>query len=214
VTVPQQDHEGVREAKKVLRREVRARRAARSPADRTAIDAALAVRLGEIPEIAALVQGHEVGCVAAYASMDAEPGTTALRELLRLAGVGVLLPVIEHVGSLGWAWDVDRNQPRAGRLAIPEPTGEVVGLGATGLLDLGCRVVLVPALAIGYDGRRLGQGGGYYDRLLADLDVDLRRTPRLIAVVHADELLERVPGEEHDHVVDGVLTPASYLRFD
>ncbi len=205
----------MREAKRVLRRELRERRGVRSEADRRAVDSALAVRAGEIPEIAALVDDPASGCLSAYASFGTEPGTVALRALLALSGVRVLLPVIESVGTLGWAWDTGDAVPRAGSgsLAIPEPTGPIVGYGGAGLLDLGCRTVLVPALGIGYDGRRIGQGGGYYDRLFAELDGDLRPPPRLVAVVHADELLEHVPGEEHDHAVDAVLTPSSYFRF-
>ena len=68
-------------------------------------------------------------------------------------------------------------------------------------------VVLVPALAVDRRGHRLGQGGGSYDRALP-------RTHGLrIAVVFADEVLDEVPVEPHDAVVDGVLTEHGLVRF-
>ncbi len=61
-------------------------------------------------------------------------------------------------------------------------------------------VALVPGLAFGRDGSRLGYGAGFYDRLLLDM-----RYP-LVGVTRRDLLLEFVPSEDHDvkmtHLVD------------
>jgi len=102
--------------------------------------------------------------------------------------------------------------PRDHRLAIPEPAvDDALGAGAAGLAASGCAVVLVPALAIDRAGFRLGQGGGYYDRLLADVPRHADGGPLLVAVVHDDELLDALPHEPHDRPVDAVLTPTAYL---
>lgn len=198
--------------KRALRAEVRARRAARTPEERFAAASALAVRVGAIPEIAALVEAGE-GCVAAYASMPVEPGTGALRSLLALSGVRVLLPVIRDDGGLDWAWDSDELETRPGSMPVPEPGGEVVGSGAAALVDQGCRVLLLPATAVDPDGYRLGQGGGFYDRLLSGLPSVLVGGPLRVAVVHDDEVLPAVPHEPHDRRVDAVLTPTAYRRL-
>ena len=52
-------------------------------------------------------------------------------------------------------------------------------------------VVLVPALAVDAAGRRLGRGGGSYDRALARVGPLVP----LIALIYDDELVEQVPAE-------------------
>lgn len=199
------------EAKKRVRRALRASRSARTPDQRAEAASALAVRLGSIPEVAALVQAGG-GVVAAYASLGDEPGTGPLRELLALSGVRVLLPVIRPDGDLDWGWDFDDLVPREHRLAIPEPVVDAsLGTGAAGLAAAGCAVVLVPALAVDRAGHRLGQGGGFYDRLLADVPRHVDGGPLLVAVVHDDEVLDALPHEPHDRPVDAALTPNGFL---
>jgi 5-formyltetrahydrofolate cyclo-ligase len=201
------------EDKGSVRRRLRAARAARPEAERASTASALAVRVGSVPEVAGLVAAGG-GVVAAYASLGDEPGTGPLRALLALSGVRVLLPVIRADGGLDWGWDADDLAPREHRLAIPEPAVDAaLGTGAAGLAASGCTVVLVPALAVDRAGHRLGQGGGYYDRLLADVPRHTDGGPLLVAVVHDDEVLDALPHEPHDRLVDAVLTPGGYLRL-
>ena len=86
---------------------------------------------------------------------------------------------------------------------LGEPAGPPLGRDAIGAADL----VLVPALAVDEAGRRLGQGGGSYDRALP------RTTAPVVAVVFGDEVLDTIPAERHDRPVDGVLTPEHGLRW-
>lgn len=53
--------------------------------------------------------------------------------------------------------------------------------------------VLVPGLAFDAAGHRLGFGGGYYDRLLAELSGALR-----IGIAFEEQMLDNVPFEPHD----------------
>ena len=53
-------------------------------------------------------------------------------------------------------------------------------------------VRLVPALAFDADGHRLGQGGGYYDRLIPLLSAQ-QLEEQSIGVVFADEIYELFP---------------------
>jgi len=206
VTLPPED------AKAALREEVRARRRARSEYECADVEAQLAVRVGVIPEVAELVADPDSGCVAAYASYGTEPGTGRMRDLFELVGVRVLLPVIRSDGGLDFAWDSGTVALGHVSPGIPEPTGPVVASGMHGLVSLGCRVVLTPALAVDLAGDRLGKAGGYYDRLFAELDdVDPALRPVLVAVVHDDDVVVSVPTGAHDRRVDAVLTPARYL---
>jgi len=161
-------------------------------------------------EAAAAPQVVLSACIAAYASYGTEPGTALLRAALAAAGVGVLLPVIRDDGDLDWAWDHDDLGAGTVSPGIPEPTGDVVGRGAAGLAALRCRVLLAPALGVDLAGHRIGKAGGYYDRLLADLDTVGER-PLVVAVVFDDDIVESIPAQAHDRAVDAILTPTRYI---
>jgi 5-formyltetrahydrofolate cyclo-ligase len=63
-------------------------------------------------------------------------------------------------------------------------------------------VVVVPGLAFTPDGRRLGQGGGHYDRFLARLRSDCLT----IGACFAEQLVADLPTEPHDLRVHAVAT--------
>jgi 5-formyltetrahydrofolate cyclo-ligase len=65
----------------------------------------------------------------------------------------------------------------------------------------------VPALALDAAGRRLGRGGGHYDRLLAGV-----RGPIRVGVGYDFQLVELVPAGEGDERVDMVVTDQRLLR--
>lgn len=82
------------------------------------------------------------------------------------------------------------REPRGGRPAPPP--------------DL----VLVPGLAFDASGRRLGRGGGYYDRFLAGLRPPV---PPLCGVCFSCQIVPAVPAEPHDIRVDFVLSEAGLI---
>jgi 5-formyltetrahydrofolate cyclo-ligase len=63
-------------------------------------------------------------------------------------------------------------------------------------------VIIVPGLAFTEDGRRCGQGGGWYDRYLNRV----RAECTTIGVCFAPQLVADVPTEPHDIVLDAVVT--------
>jgi len=69
-------------------------------------------------------------------------------------------------------------------------------------------VVIVPGLAFTSAGDRLGQGGGWYDRYLAEV----RRDCITIGVCFAEQVLEVLPVEPHDVAVDHVVTDQGVVR--
>lgn len=148
--------------------------------------------------------------LAAYVAAPGEPDVGSIRSAVRAAGGTVLLPVPGPGGSLGWAVDEGAYRQHH-RLPVPVPTGEPMGSGPEALVAAGTVVVLAPALAVDRTGTRLGQGGGFYDRLLAGL---AGRIP-VIAVVHDDEVLAagELPRDQHDWPVDAALTPERLVWF-
>jgi 5-formyltetrahydrofolate cyclo-ligase len=71
------------------------------------------------------------------------------------------------------------------------------------------RLILTPLLAFDRAGRRLGQGGGHYDRILS-----LYRAHGAVAVglAYAEQEMERVPAGGHDALLDWVITPKEAIR--
>jgi 5-formyltetrahydrofolate cyclo-ligase len=67
-------------------------------------------------------------------------------------------------------------------------------------------VVLVPGLAFGGDGRRLGRGAGYYDRFLAGIDATT------VALTTTSRIRHDLPLEPHDVLIDWVATEIGVTR--
>jgi 5-formyltetrahydrofolate cyclo-ligase len=63
--------------------------------------------------------------------------------------------------------------------------------------------VLVPGLAFDRRGGRLGYGGGFYDKLLAD---GLSPCAWVVAGAFECQMVEKVPADEHDMPMDVVVT--------
>ncbi len=142
------------------------------------------------------------GTIAAYLSVGSEPPTEPLLLALAEAGKRLIVPVLTDGGELDWAAYQPGDPVRDGPRRTIHPHGPLLGVDALTLAE----AIVVPALAVDRRGRRLGRGGGSYDRALARLTA-VRDRP-VFAVVFDNELLDEVPTEAHDRPVDGVLTPS------
>ncbi|WP_381568499.1 5-formyltetrahydrofolate cyclo-ligase [Streptomyces eurythermus] len=166
----------------------------------------LAERALELPELAA---GRTV---AAYVSVGGEPATLPLLEALRARGVRVLLPALLPDNDLDWGEytgpDSLQQIRHSGKMALFEPSGTRLGPDAV----TGADVVLLPGLAVDARGRRLGRGGGSYDRVLARLERAGAR-PLLVVLLYDTEVVARVPAEAHDRPVHAVVTPSGVRRL-
>jgi 5-formyltetrahydrofolate cyclo-ligase len=177
---------------------LRARRLT-SPEQRRADSDALC---GHLP---ALVRSGDTIC--AYVPVGSEPGSTAMLDALTGLGARVLLPVARE-DETGIPRPLQWGIYRAGdlvdaRFGLREPEPPWLGVEAIASAS----VVLVPALAVDLAGVRLGRGAGFYDRSLSQADP----AARLVAVVRDDELVDRLPGEDHDVPMTHALTPGCGL---
>lgn len=171
------------------------------PGEREAAARSLAYRA-----MALLPSGEAPTTVAAYVSTGAEPGTRALLEELRTQGARVLLPVLLPDNDLDWSvYDGPEGLRPAGR-GLLEPAGPRLGPEAV----CEAALVLLPGLAVDRYGRRLGRGGGSYDRVLARLAAAGSRA-RLVTLLYDLEYLEEalLPAEPHDQPVNAVVTPCA-----
>lgn len=178
-------------AKAALRALIRDRRAARGAAERERLDRertrALLDRLGLLPGL---------GCVATYLSIAPEPDTLALCAALRRQGIRVLVPLLRGHPAPTWAVLDGLDGLRPGVHGIPEPENPTV----VPLRD--ADLVICSALAATPDGRRLGVGGGWFDRALAER----RDAVPAWGLLNSDEVLADLPTQPHDVALDAVVT--------
>ena len=93
-----------------------------------------------------------------------------------------------------------REDLRPGRFGIPEPKedGRAVPLNQ---LDF----IAAPGVAFTLDGRRVGRGRGYYDRLLSSV-----RGVKC-GIAFDEQVVDEIPAESHDIRLDCILTPSRWI---
>jgi 5-formyltetrahydrofolate cyclo-ligase len=188
----------VRDAKSILRAEIRLRRRTRSVSERESATAGLTENL------VALVLDHSPTVVGCYLSSAEEPNTRPFLSWAQAHGVDVLVPVSRPEGLLDWV-HARGGAEQPGLFGISEMVGDAVPASVFRSVEL----LLIPAAAVDSSGMRMGWGRGYFDRALALLE----EQPPVFAVVYDDELLPSVPSEKHDRPVDGVITPSQTRHF-
>jgi len=72
-------------------------------------------------------------------------------------------------------------------------------------------VILAPLLAFDLAGWRLGYGGGFYDRTIADLAAR-GHTAKVIGLAYDGQKLDKLPIGPYDMPLDAVLTPSGLRR--
>jgi 5-formyltetrahydrofolate cyclo-ligase len=147
--------------------------------------------------------------IACFVSTDGEIDTGPLiREAWRL-GKHMYLPVLVPFGPKRlWFRRYRQDTPLVrNRYGIVEPRG---GRRLSGReLDL----ALAPLVAFDRHGRRLGMGGGYYDRTFTYLHRSRWQRPRLLGLAYAFQQVEALPAEPWDVPLWGVVTEQALHRF-
>ena len=127
-----------------------------------------------------------------YASVGCEIDTHSLIEHAYRTGKTVALPKCESSGKM--AFYQYTGKLIEGKYRIPEPCGMDL------LFPNNRDLMIVPGLAFDARGYRIGQGGGYYDRYLAD------NRCITVAMCRKQFLLKEIPVEWNDLPVDYVIT--------
>lgn len=172
------------EAKRELRREMRARLSA-LPHDRVRqAGEALLERFGGLPQR-----------LFAFASTRGETNTWPLLYSRWEGALPVALPRVEPEGIAFFSVTGPRELS-PGTLGIAEP-----GVSCSPVRPAAGDTVLVPGLAFTRDGDRLGRGGGYYDRFLATL----AESVHTIGICYDAQLRESLPRGGRDVRVGSVV---------
>ncbi len=135
--------------------------------------------------------------VVLYAALPDELPTRPCFDAVVASGRRPLLPRIEAGGRLGFRAVACWDELRPGRYGVLAPPAEAEP-GSPEAGDL----VLVPGVAFDLEGRRLGRGGGHYDRAFADP----AGGPLLCGVAYAFQLVDAVPHGSHDRRMDAIVT--------
>ena len=158
---------------------------------------------------------QEAATLAVYAATDGEVDVSDVARWAQEAGKRVFFPVMREeapsvqaslrIAFVEWLPDTPWAK---GAFSIPEPAGEKeIAIEA-------CEAALVPGVAFGKDGSRVGRGKGYYDKALAFLTEGSRpRPPVLFGVCHdfqiADALQQSpLAAKDRDIPMDAVVSPA------
>jgi len=184
--------------KAALRERMRTELRALQPADRAVASHKLIELLKRQP---AWLQAHSL---LGFAPRADEPDMLPLLDAAQTAGKTVCLPRHQphsdtYIAAVIRDW---RHDLQPGRFGLLEPQGHCAAFPLN-QLDL----ALVPGLAFDLDGRRLGRGKGYFDRLLAEV-------PGAKCGVAFDfQVVPAVPVEPHDVRLTCLLTPSRWHWF-
>jgi 5-formyltetrahydrofolate cyclo-ligase len=186
-----------------------------TPSRRRAAGIAVAQRLMNLPPV------REARTLMAFLSLPTEIDTWPTIRWAWRAGKRVAVPRIEPFadGHDGPVWQREM-------VAVLLPAAEVDGvtahpqvrLGSLGILEVPgaapleaaeIDVVLAPCQAVDRSGRRLGKGGGFYDRFFARPDLKAKR----IAIAFHEQVLDEVPWTQDDSCVTMIVTDAEVLKL-
>lgn len=144
--------------------------------------------------------------VLGYMSFGAEFATLAWVQHALQNGKQVLLPKVNKSSrQLDLYHVVDlQNDVAPGLWGIPEPLPDRCRkIDALEQVDF----ILLPGVAFARDGSRLGYGGGFYDKLLARIDLVAGNLhPALVAAAFAMQLVKDIPQEGTDRKVECLVT--------
>lgn len=173
--------------KKLLRKEIREKKKALSPAyiEETSH------RLAELFFDTSHYQNSKT--VYGYLSYNQEVRTLPILEQALRDGKKVAVPKV-YGDTMRFIYLDDLSAVAPGCMSIPEPIAdEPVAEDPTAL-------VLMPGVAFDRNGNRMGYGGGFYDRFLAQ-----EPEHPTVALCYAFQMVDKIPTDDYDIPVDLVL---------
>ncbi|MGV8934865.1 MAG: 5-formyltetrahydrofolate cyclo-ligase [Gallionellaceae bacterium] len=188
--------------KRGLRQSIIAARQKMAAADRFRLSSEITQHILDLAEY------KQAEIVLGYMSFGAEFVTTAWVQQVLHDGKQLLLPKVNSSTKQLDLYRITSLQQdlAAGVWEIPEPLAEHCERVEM-LTDID--FVLLPGVAFGRDGSRLGYGGGYYDKLLeriACADGSSAGKPALVAAAFSMQLVGEIPQEPTDRKVEWLLT--------
>ncbi len=136
---------------------------------------------------------HRMAC---YVSIGQEVDTHRLIVSALAMGKQVYVPVTRAKGVMHLQEIFGLDELRPVRFGLLEPVYQAEKVVRPDDLDL----VIVPGIAFDRQGNRLGFGGGFYDRFLAQC------AATCVGLAYGFQVVDGVPTESHDVQMDGLVT--------
>lgn len=189
--------------KAVLRKELRARRRALSRRDHALLSARAAKAITRLPQFGARRR------VALTLSFDGEADTAGLIAAARRRGVRIFTPVVADRRHRIIRFYPLTAGTRKGTFGIRVPSRAQRPV-STRWFDL----IVVPLVGIDGAGRRLGMGGGFYDRAMSFRRVRRRwRGPQMVGFAFDCQRAESVHAQAWDLRLDALATESGLHRY-
>ncbi|MGL5956588.1 MAG: 5-formyltetrahydrofolate cyclo-ligase [Brevinema sp.] len=135
---------------------------------------------------------EEIKVIACYYPINQEPNLKYLWEYAWKQNKIVLLPRVVSKDEMVFCSFSSLKDLKKGTFDIMEPSTEPY--------QKNIDIIFVPGVAFGCDGSRLGYGMGYYDRFLSTV------SSKKIGVCYFQELQDSLPTEDHDIMMDAIIT--------
>ena len=183
-----------------LRAALRARRAAFVAQLDSEAAGALRAQLADVvmPHLA------ETGSVAVYAAYGAEIDPSDIAARLQQLGRQVLWPRV-NASTDGLSFHACAPDALvAGFRGLPEPPVDAPASTPD--------VILLPLVGADLRGNRIGQGGGHYDRTLAELRARGHR-PQTVGLAWEVQIVDAIAPDAWDQHLDALATPARWIGF-
>jgi 5-formyltetrahydrofolate cyclo-ligase len=149
--------------------------------------------------------------IALYLSNDGELGTNTLIQHLIEKKHHIFLPVIHPFNRTTLLFQrYEKNSPMTtNRYAILEPKLNCSHICPLHSLDY----LFTPLVAFDDDGNRLGMGGGYYDKTLANYHKTGATKPVVVGLAHDCQKVHQLPIAAWDVPLKHILTPSTFYTW-
>jgi len=151
----------------------------------------------------ALREFNEAERIMFYSSFKSEVRTMEMIEEALCMGKKIVLPITQFKENELKFVEVDSSAGLVkNEIGIPEPRSDNKKEVDPKDLDL----IVAPGVAFTEDGKRLGQGWGFFDRIFA------KSPAKRIGISFEEQMVEDIPMEEHDQLMDVLVTEAGVYR--
>jgi 5-formyltetrahydrofolate cyclo-ligase len=192
------------EAKSLMRRAAYDARAAQP--DKETVSATATARLLDLPEY------QRAKTVLWYLDCRSELRTKHVFPMALASGKRIVVPycTVDEVGAnkLGLWWLQSMDELVVGKWKILEPPRERWREAGKEILPEELDLVVVPGVAFSRTGGRMGNGQGYYDRLLGKIRPDCP----LIGLCYECQIFDDLVVSSHDVFMDQVVTEKTVYR--
>jgi 5-formyltetrahydrofolate cyclo-ligase len=191
--------------KRTLRRELRAKRRSLSATDHDRKSKLAASAITRLPAFKAGAR------IAVYLPFDGEPDPAGLLQAARKRRVRVFVPVVESIRHRRLRFLPLTGRTRRGAFGISVPHARILK-AAVG--PRWFNLIVIPLVGVDGHGRRLGMGGGFYDRALGFRRI--RQSwpgPKLVGLAFQCQRTDSVFAEPHDVRLDAVATERGVQHF-